>query len=88
MKCWKCGEIEESQKHTKELCRELQTKYRDSTYNKRPHYWADLSKRELEEVANRLASYVEMRPYECDDDVAVDVLQDSGIIDEFYNTIR
>jgi len=88
MYCWKCGEIEESQKHTKELCEQLQKNRGDSTYGKRSHYWKDLDTEELQEVADRLASFVEQCYFEADNDVASDVLQDCGILDEFGEVIR
>ena len=79
--CCKCGEIEESPKHTKELCGQLQKNQRDSTYGKRSHYWKDLDTDELQEVADRLASFVEHIYFDQDNDIASDVLSDCGILD-------
>ena len=88
MKCWKCGEIEESSKHTEESCTTLVKNMRDSTYNKRYHYWEDLDTEQLQEVADRLASFVQERYFYGDNDIAHDVLQDCGIIDEFGDIVR
>ena len=88
MYCWKCGELEESEKHTQELCKKYQSNMRDSTYGKRFHYWKDLDTEELQEVADRLASFVQHIYFDADNDIACDVLQDCGILDEHGNIIR
>lgn len=79
MYCWKCGERLDSKQHQND-CEKLQKAQRDSTYPLRSHYWKDLDIEELREVADRLASFAEMRFFECDDDTAMDVLCDSNIL--------